>query len=183
MELLSAGETLVMTRTVATWRAALGLIWASGGVAQAEPISFFGLNLAMAPDEIKAEVERQGYTCQPSQSPMWNGLATNGGMVNPANQGPAILCFADPDVPANWIVIADHWLGFHCSLFDVCNLRRAELAQWIVDLGVIERMSPLPAPAIGLCGDGPDGDHLCVLGGEGDAPLMLAVFRGTLGEW
>ncbi len=145
--------------------------------ASGEPITLKGINLGMTKSQIEKILNSQGYKCGKTKD-------------SPGDE--YIECQKDD---FGSIGVHETKLEFSCMNFDACGLGIGELAQELVDAGIVYRMeydakeSLLGIFSLSYCGRGDDGDRLCVTqAGIQDenfafkSPPVILIEQGRLGK-
>ena len=136
--------------------------------ASAAPIQLSGINISMAVEQQKETLTKLGFICN---DPNKFGC----------NKGDKL------------IVPSDETIVFSCDNFNACEYSLKEIAQAIVDNGVVSSLDYDPkiygSGATSklverYCGRGADGDVLCVIADKfaGKVLLKVTIERGSLGS-
>jgi hypothetical protein len=136
---------------------ALGFLGAAGTTAQADPIEVAGVDLAMTTPEIANQLEMRGFNCSYNES---TGMCAYGDEI--------------------MIGIFQDLVRFRCGVFEACPYSAAEVAHFWIEDGIVATVEYVEHSSLGgmaYCGEGPDGDRLCV--SEKDRRISLE--RGKLG--
>jgi len=139
----------------------------------AKPITIFGLNWDM---NLITAVTEKGYNCQ-NTADLWGNSYVG---CQDANKE---------------IVILDKEITFNCSVFNGCGFTLQEIAQSIVDQGVIYALDYEPEMVYDLdmnpyyieryCGRGQEGDILCIIEDMnlfGQPIISIKLEKGNYGK-
>lgn len=112
------------------------------GVIHAEPITIAGLNWGMSIDEMKNQLEQDGYVCGDYE-------------ITP---GASECIMGEKEVK---LFPDDERVTFTCAVYNGCKLENKEVAQALVNKGIVDQMEPFNEPIFGSLaykGRGTDGD-------------------------
>lgn len=129
-------------------------------------IEIFGLSWGI--EDVKGKVESMGYTCTPNMFHEESQNCVNGNK--------------EIDIDYQW---GDPELSFNCYVWNGCKFTLREVAQEIVNTGVVTSMEyKVENYAITqerYCGRGDDGDKLCVTK-DALAGGRVRLYKGNFGS-
>lgn len=164
---------LPILRKAAHLTSALSLALVYGQALHAEPISIFGLDWSQEP--MRQAVENRGYSCAEVTN-IFGGVQT---ICKSSNKE----IIVDTDV-----------VTFGCNVFNGCGYSLVEIAQSVVNEGVIKQLSPeTETISDGVntfyiekyCGRGDEGDVLCVVQDMnlfGQPIMKIELSKGQYGQ-
>lgn len=151
----------------------------SSVMAFAAPIKLIGVSMDMSEQQIKQHLTGRGYTCVEETD--FYGL-------------PSKKCMSDKtDKMIVHLGVNQGLVNFDCGNFNVCNLSHEEVAEGLIDQGIIGRLDYTfdynnEDFIEKYCGREDDGDVVCVIKVENDFTklmgkpvIYLQLQKGTLG--